>query len=224
MGAPVTSMIAGTILIAVFSRQLADEFKAWTPWLTQKLIAVSVRWLPLDQQERYQEEWSSHVDEIPGEIGKILVAFGTMWAAFRIRLLLHKATRDRTADNMSFRRQNMLMVYALFPETIRVNGIPLDQNIDSVIARDLGELELIQQCRVLRKTGPCFIEALRWMLQIFLIWDERVSRWTLANNSKRYPVEKSLTSRYANWVDRLCYWPSRLSRPITNVQELRDLQ
>ena len=32
--------------------------------------------LPEDQRERYKEEWQSHIDEIPGDICKIVIAVG----------------------------------------------------------------------------------------------------------------------------------------------------
>ena len=76
--------IVGAIIVAAFSRVLADEYKAWSPWLVERLIRRAVRKLPADMQERYREEWQSHVQEIPGEIGKLVTAFGFQVAANRI--------------------------------------------------------------------------------------------------------------------------------------------
>jgi hypothetical protein len=72
------------IIAAAVSRQLADEFKAWTPWVTKLLIRRAVRKLPDEQKDRYEEEWLSHVNEIPGEVGKLVAAFGLFPATRRM--------------------------------------------------------------------------------------------------------------------------------------------
>lgn len=70
-----------SIVAAALSRQLVDEFKAWAPRLTEWIIRWAARVLPSAQCERYEEEWLSHNNEIPGEIGKIAHAVGCLWAA-----------------------------------------------------------------------------------------------------------------------------------------------
>jgi hypothetical protein len=65
-----------TLLGSVLSRLLADELKSWTPRIVDYLIQRATRNLPQDQRERFDEEWRSHINETPGELGKLLVAFG----------------------------------------------------------------------------------------------------------------------------------------------------
>jgi hypothetical protein len=72
------------ILAAFVSRQMADEFKAWTPWWLKHLLMIAVSRLPEDERERFSEEWQSHVTQVPGEIGKIMVALGCIIAACKI--------------------------------------------------------------------------------------------------------------------------------------------
>jgi hypothetical protein len=72
------------IIGAVISRQLADEFKAWTPWLIGRLVKRAVRKLPEGQRDRFEEEWLSYLDETPGEVGKIAAALGFLLAARRM--------------------------------------------------------------------------------------------------------------------------------------------
>jgi lipopolysaccharide/colanic/teichoic acid biosynthesis glycosyltransferase len=69
------------IVGAALSRQLSDEFKAWTPRIAERLVQRALRKLPPDQHERFEEEWRSHVNETPGDLGKILVAIGLLPAA-----------------------------------------------------------------------------------------------------------------------------------------------
>jgi hypothetical protein len=69
------------IFAAVLSRQLTDEFKAWTPWIIKHLVSRAVRRLAEEERNRCEEEWLSHVNELPGEIGKIMAALGFLYAA-----------------------------------------------------------------------------------------------------------------------------------------------
>jgi len=112
-------LIVGSVLVGVLSRQLADEFKAWTPWLVQKLVLFAAARTPKGQQERYAEEWSSFVDEIPGEVGKILAALGLSLAGFRIRYQARQ--RQRVAEGMARQGKNtVLLVLLLIPIFVRL--------------------------------------------------------------------------------------------------------
>ena len=84
-------ILLGAILANAFSRQLVDEFKAWVPSLTRSLISLGACILPQTERARRIEEWASHLEEIPGEISKILVAIGFIAAGFWIRY----ESRDR---------------------------------------------------------------------------------------------------------------------------------
>jgi hypothetical protein len=72
------------IIAAAVSRQLADEFKAWTPWIIGRLVKSAVRKLPEDCRDRFEEEWLSHIHETPGEVGKLTAAVGFLFAAWRM--------------------------------------------------------------------------------------------------------------------------------------------
>jgi hypothetical protein len=96
MAASVIMTIVG-IAAAASSKILAEEFKAWRPCLTKKLVALAVSRLPESKRERYNEEWSSYLEETPGEIGKMLAALGLVWAGSRIGRALQKETRTANA-------------------------------------------------------------------------------------------------------------------------------
>jgi hypothetical protein len=68
------------VVAAALSPVFADEFKAWMPWFTKWLIRRAIGRLPEDQRERYREEWSSDIEETPGDIGKIFKAMGFVQA------------------------------------------------------------------------------------------------------------------------------------------------
>jgi hypothetical protein len=92
------ALVVGSILAASFSQQLADEFKAWTPWLTRRLVALAVRILPENERERYNEEWLSFVDEMPGQIGKAIVSVGLIFGSLGISLGFPRQ-KNLTASN-----------------------------------------------------------------------------------------------------------------------------
>lgn len=85
MGLIVSALLGAlAILGAVCVKVFADEFKAWAPTIVAKIIDAAVRTLPTELRERFSEEWRSHIDQIPGDLGKIIVACGFLTAAFRL--------------------------------------------------------------------------------------------------------------------------------------------
>jgi hypothetical protein len=83
------------VIGAALSQQLADELKAWTPWLVRRIIQFDVALLPQSQRERFSEEWMSHINEVPGEIGKLITALGFLLAVRKMRMIPLKAGRPR---------------------------------------------------------------------------------------------------------------------------------
>jgi lipopolysaccharide/colanic/teichoic acid biosynthesis glycosyltransferase len=86
------------IFAAALSRQLSNEFAAWTPWLTERLVQRAIRGLPSEYRDRFEEEWRSHINEIPGEVGKLIVVFGLPSAARRISSQLASGPEPVIAD------------------------------------------------------------------------------------------------------------------------------
>ena len=68
--------VVGSILYSILTSILADECKAWLPWITERVIQHAVRKLPTNQRERCGEEWRSHLDQRPGNIVKLIEALG----------------------------------------------------------------------------------------------------------------------------------------------------
>lgn len=81
--AMISFTLAG-VMGAVLSRQLSDEFKAWTPWIVDRIVRFAVSRAPPDLRKRLDEEWRSHLAEIPGDLGKLLVAVGFVCASFEL--------------------------------------------------------------------------------------------------------------------------------------------
>lgn len=76
------------MIATVLNRLSGDKFKAWMPWFTDELLRIAIRRLPEAGRERFSEEWASHLDEVSGEMSKVLVALGCVSAGRQMALSL----------------------------------------------------------------------------------------------------------------------------------------
>ena len=60
------------ILRAFVSRLLTDELKEWTPRVIERNIRSAVSMLPESKRERFEEEWRSYINELPGAAGEAI--------------------------------------------------------------------------------------------------------------------------------------------------------
>jgi hypothetical protein len=74
----------GSVITAALSKILVEEIGAWCPWIVRNLIKLAVACLPENQRARFDEEWQSHVSEVPGTVGKLLAAAGFLLAAYNL--------------------------------------------------------------------------------------------------------------------------------------------
>lgn len=85
MGTLMSLLLAASALAgAVLAKIIADDFKEWSPALVRFFLNLAVRNLPEGDRERFSEEWASHVGDVPGNIGKLVVALGCVLAACKI--------------------------------------------------------------------------------------------------------------------------------------------
>ncbi|WP_162601842.1 sugar transferase [Occallatibacter savannae] len=99
-----------TLFLAVLGRFLSDEIKAWSGWLSKKIRGIAVTRLPENLRERYQEEWEGGIEEIPGEIFRLLYSVGLLKAASGIR---HSARANSVISETSLPFSKRLMDVAL---------------------------------------------------------------------------------------------------------------
>ena len=91
------------IVYSAMGRQVTREFNAWTPWIVEHLVRRAVSKLPEAQRERFEEEWRSHIDEMPGDVGKLLAAIGFGSAARDISSILNSSRGHFLARRVSRR-------------------------------------------------------------------------------------------------------------------------
>ncbi len=103
--------LLGGILVSVFLGLVKDEAKAWLPKLTNRILANAVKTLPHGLQLRYEEEWRSDIEEMPGEIGKMLRAVGLVRAAYGIRRANRGEFRGVVAEWVSRSIAALLLVW-----------------------------------------------------------------------------------------------------------------
>jgi lipopolysaccharide/colanic/teichoic acid biosynthesis glycosyltransferase len=72
-------VIAGLLVTLI-----AEELKAWVPWLVDRLIKRALRGLPQSHCDRFDEEWRSHINDVPGSVGKMIAAFGLLRASAKM--------------------------------------------------------------------------------------------------------------------------------------------
>jgi MraZ protein len=74
-------VIVLAVLTSATARLFADEFKAWNPKISGFIVRYAVSRLPKQERERYSEEWSAHINDVPGEVGKLCAAVGCVCAS-----------------------------------------------------------------------------------------------------------------------------------------------
>jgi hypothetical protein len=103
----------GGIIREALSRQFTDEFKAWTPWIFERLLRRSVDRLPEEHRGRFEEEWRAHLNEIPGDIGKLLVVVGYLSAARRMSSIFARGSHKSLARTSLRRLADICLSVAL---------------------------------------------------------------------------------------------------------------
>ncbi len=71
------------LISMIASRLLADEIKAKLPTLTSWVAQRAVNRLPVEQRDRFREEWEAHLDETTGDVSRLLEACGFLFSAYR---------------------------------------------------------------------------------------------------------------------------------------------
>lgn len=106
-----------SLLTAVLGKLIADEIKDLLPAIASRFASYAASLLPSDMQERYSEEWQSHLGEIAGSLSKTLAACGFIFAALKISYrtkLYELATRCFALVMLTFYRISLLPLWYLF--------------------------------------------------------------------------------------------------------------
>lgn len=107
MGLNVTVALLLGIGAAVAHTLLAEEVKAWLPRIFEKIIIFETKLVPKALRERLNEEWQSHLSEIPGNFGRLTAVLGFLFASLALRREYEQRhdMRLRENEDMEFLEQ-----------------------------------------------------------------------------------------------------------------------
>lgn len=205
------------IFVPVLSRQISDEFKAWTPKLAASLVKRAVRKLPMETKGRYHEEWLSHIAEVPGEVGKLLTAIGFVMAANKMSkaLLIRRFHRVFFAPLNSERELVSSMVFALLNVIIEeketlVATQPILKQLANQTPRDLEQR--IKQAAQLHMSSTDILRLRGYMLRDWLETRtiENGMYWAAALGRTMAPV---LTAAVGQEIAGVVRWALRDTAP-----------
>lgn len=125
------------ILIALLIALLAFEIKSWFPKVLSATISLASQRLPKTKRARYKEEWSAHLNEVPGAVAKIWQAVGFLLASGRMfprwqRALAHRRATKRA--NLAT-RTTVRFLDVFFSLLLAVLLIPLFASVSLVLRR-----------------------------------------------------------------------------------------
>ncbi len=69
------------LALGILGKLIGTEIEAWVPVIARRLIERAILQLPAPQQERFREEWFSHLEECPGNLGKLTHSIGCVYGA-----------------------------------------------------------------------------------------------------------------------------------------------
>ena len=128
----------GALVFAIFAKIAADDLKEVAPLFTQKIFNSAVRNLPESKRERYTEEWSAHLSEVQGIIGKVVFVLHLNLAGLKIREL----DANERLNTFQFEYDTLISDLRSFPRKIdfvrnasqhlRESGD--DQSLEDIIA------------------------------------------------------------------------------------------
>ncbi|MBV9990629.1 MAG: hypothetical protein JOZ72_04985 [Alphaproteobacteria bacterium] len=127
------AIVTGIVCAAV-SQQLTDEFKAWTPWLVQRLLNRAVRRLPESLRARFEEEWTSHIDEVPGHFGKLVEAAGFIGASKKFPASFEGERHSHSSPSQKIPQQDYVypayrLYYRLYRAQHRIPVMSIDASL-----------------------------------------------------------------------------------------------
>ncbi len=102
--------LVGTFLLGVLVSTVTDECKAWLLWIADRMIQRAVSKLPEHLQARYSEEWRSHLEEMPGEISKLISVLGFLWAGWRMANILSEQPSQSAEEPESHKSGSVLSI------------------------------------------------------------------------------------------------------------------
>jgi CheY-like chemotaxis protein len=95
----VASFVLAGLVRMLLGTVISEEWKAWAPRWAAMLVRGAVKLLPRDKRERYLEEWTAAVSDIPGYLAKLLYALDLYRAGFLISRQSDRTEAQKAVTN-----------------------------------------------------------------------------------------------------------------------------
>ena len=116
-----TATLFLALFTAILGRFLADEVKAWFAWLHKVIRRKAVARLPAEYRDRYDEEWESGLEEIPGELFRFIYSVNL----FRASVGICRAARNNAAEIKKATDLSKRLFDVIFSGLVLVTMLPL---------------------------------------------------------------------------------------------------
>jgi hypothetical protein len=141
-----------SILVAALSRILAADIEAWSPSIVRGLVKLAIGQLPERYRDRYEEEWQSHVNQVPGTFAKLITAAGLLPAAYRIAVSQRAGNEierwlQKVAQLEELQHKVIGLANTLQDDAILYSNEGFKSGVQNIIERSRGQLELLSQQR-----------------------------------------------------------------------------
>jgi hypothetical protein len=198
---------------AFLGKLLADEFKAWFPWIAERILQCAVRGLPENQRVRYSEEWRSHLNETPGEIGKSVCALGFLRAGWKMSRILSEEASQFPEEPESAKPGRLQSLHIVFGTPVPKNDVQNKEIASMAIEATNsiraygkgveGSLDVFWENN-LEPTAPPLVRIHFLRYTNFRSGAQQANRILGFSNLELYLTEIGLTSEDAkHWVKRL---------------------
>ncbi len=120
------SVLVGSAIAGIVGNMIASELYDRAPMLARWIVNRAVRHVPQEHQERYEEEWLSHLDDCEGKISQVFHACGCMRASYRLKNVgsskQHYVNRSRIKNTLNKHHWNghLLMNYSFHEASPRL--------------------------------------------------------------------------------------------------------
>lgn len=113
-----------SLLSSLLSRVIGEELSAWVPRICGALVRYAVRRLPESQRRRFSEEWQSHINEVPGTIGKLFAAADFSRAAVSLGMSeRHKEAAQKWLHTAEHLKDSHSKVVAVLNRVVSIEGV-----------------------------------------------------------------------------------------------------
>ena len=197
------------LVSSLLSRVIGEEISAWAPRICRALVRLAVAQLPESQRSRFSEEWQSHVDEVPGSLGKLFTAADFWRGAISMGMSArHRESAEKWLHTAEHLKDSHSKVVTLINRVVTIEGVANIEAAKPHIVKLNGlrehlekvNMEVAQLPVLLAEyvEEPCtFIERMRNRRALRQLENgfETISKWVLALDQIVAQSTKALASK-----------------------------